>query len=79
MDEDSYATYQKKIFALAFNPENPLFLLDFMSFLLYQGLGKEALAVFKRTLDIIKTSPYHQLTVHDSSMCHILSSKMSRR
>lgn len=79
MDPEVYQQYQRKILDAAAEPENPVPLLELMELLIYEGLGKQALAVFKRALTVLDAVSDWSLSPHELAMCRILSIKMSEK
>lgn len=79
MEPEVYQQYQRKILDAAADPENPVPLLELMEILIYEGLGKQALAVFKRALSVLDSLSDWSLSPHELAMCRILSIKMSEK
>lgn len=76
-DLETYAKYHVLILNIASDPDNPIPLLELMEFLLLQGLGKIALAVFKHAMDTMKLSAPFGCNPYEMAMGHVFSQKMA--
>ena len=78
-DAQLYGEYQSKILLAATEPENPVPLLELMELLVYQGLGKPALAALKRALDVLEKNPSLRQSSHSKAVSQVLISRLSRQ
>lgn len=79
MSATAYLQYSAHVAAIAAEPEDPLPLLELMEWLVYQGLGKQAMATLKRALAVMELQSEWSLTGHEMAACRILYAKLASK
>ena len=74
-----YQLYSTKLLQYSAEPDNPVPLLELMEILLYEGHGKQAIAVLKRATQVIDLQTDWTFTTYENTLLRLLHIKMNQK